>query len=125
MAPRHLSLLSHPLFDGPLTVSELTERLQVAPTTVSPLVSELAGKGALRRREDEADRRRHIIEGTWHPSSSGSPPAHAPGQRALKPLTPPQWATFVSTLRAYEQAVAETDPRHDAVPKPGSLNRIR
>ncbi len=53
LAPRHLSLLSYLLFDGPLTVSELAERLQVAPTTVSLLVSELAGKGVLTRREDD------------------------------------------------------------------------
>ena len=61
LAPRHLSLLSYLLFDGPLTVSDIAERLQVAPSTVSLLVSEMAEKGVLTRREDDADRRRHII----------------------------------------------------------------
>src|SRR5690606_40720073 len=35
LTPRHLALLSMLLLDGPLTVSELAERLSVAPTTVS------------------------------------------------------------------------------------------
>jgi len=113
LAPRHLSLLSYLLFDGPLSVSELAGRLQVAPTTVSLLVGELAAKGVLTRQEDDADRRRHIIE-----IASGQRAAIkqwlAPGarawQRALEPLTPEQRATFIATLRAYEQAISETDP---------------
>ena len=110
LAPRHLSLLSYLLLDGPLTVSALAEHLQVAPTTVSLLVSELAGKGVLTRREDDADRRRHIVD-----IASGHRAAIeqwlAPGarawRRALEPLPPAQRATFVATLRAYEQAVAD------------------
>src|SRR5262249_7119324 len=61
LAPRHLSLLSYLLLDGPLTVSELSQRLEVAPTTVSLLVSELAAKGVLNRRADAVDRRRRIV----------------------------------------------------------------
>ncbi|MFJ1885891.1 MarR family winged helix-turn-helix transcriptional regulator [Streptomyces sp. NPDC088137] len=60
-ATRHLSLLSYPLFDGPMTVNELAARLQVAPTAVSLLVGDLSRKGILERRGDEADRRRRII----------------------------------------------------------------
>jgi DNA-binding MarR family transcriptional regulator len=112
LAPRHLSLLSYLLFDGPLTVSELAERLQVAPTTVSLLVSELAGKGVLTRRADDADRRRRIIDITsGHRSAIEqwlAPGARA-WQRALEPLSPAQRATFITTLRAYEQAISEAD----------------
>ena len=53
LTPRHLSLLSMLLLDGPLTVSDLAERLSVAPTTVSLIVSELTLKDVRRRRRDE------------------------------------------------------------------------
>ena len=113
LAPRHLSLLSYLVFDGPLTVSDIAERLQVAPTTVSLLVSEMAEKGVLTRREDEADRRRHIVA-----IASEQRPAIeqwlAPGARAwrqaLEPLTPDERVTFITTLRAYEQAISEPHP---------------
>ena len=110
LAPRHLSLLSYLLFDGPLTVSDIAERLQVAPTTVSLLVSEMAEKGVLTRREDEADR-----DGTSSalPANTGAAIEQwlAPGarawRRALEPLTPDERVTFITTLRAYEQAISE------------------
>jgi DNA-binding MarR family transcriptional regulator len=112
LAPRHLSLLSYLLFDGPLTVSELAERLQVAPTTVSLLVSELAGKGVLIRREDDTDRRRRIVDiadGNRAAIEQWLAPGARAWQRALDPLTPTQRSTFVATLRAYEQAISATD----------------
>ncbi|MFC4503085.1 MULTISPECIES: MarR family winged helix-turn-helix transcriptional regulator [Streptomyces] len=114
LAPRHLSLLSYLLFDGPMTVNELADRLQVAPTTVSLLVGDLSRQGILERREDDADRRRRII---------GIAPAHqpaitswlAPGaaawRKALAPLTPDQRQTFVDTLLTYEAAVSGEEDR--------------
>jgi DNA-binding MarR family transcriptional regulator len=110
LAPRHLSLLSYLLFDGPLTISELSDRLEVAPTTVSLLVSELAAKGVLMRRVDAADRRRRIVaiaDRTLPSIEQWLAPGARAWQRALDPLTPAQRATFVATLRAYEQAVTE------------------
>ncbi|WP_133906038.1 MarR family transcriptional regulator [Actinophytocola oryzae] len=112
LAPRHLSLLSLLLLDGPQTVSQLAESLSVAPTTVSLIVSELSRKGVLERREDDADRRRRIID-----ISSGSRPAISqwlsPGARAwrqaLGPLTPAQRRMFVDTLLAYESAFTSAD----------------
>jgi DNA-binding MarR family transcriptional regulator len=109
LAPRHLSLLSLLLFDGPLTVSQLAEMLVVAPTTVSLIVSDLSRKGILARREDDADRRRRIID-----ISPESRPAISqwlsPGARAwrqaLAPLSPAQRQTFVDTLLRYETAVS-------------------
>ena len=41
LAPRHLALLAHLEYDGPASVNELADRLEVAPTTVSLMVSEL------------------------------------------------------------------------------------
>ncbi|GAA3154106.1 MarR family transcriptional regulator [Nonomuraea salmonea] len=110
LAPRHLSLLSMLLLDGPLTVSQLAGALGVAPTTVSLIVSELSRKGVLERREDDADRRRRIID-----ISQASRPAISqwlsPGarawRRALAPLTDEQRRLFVDTLLAYESAITD------------------
>lgn len=113
LAPRHLSLLSLLLLDGPLTVSELAGLLGVAPTTVSLIVGDLSRKGVLMRREDDADRRRRIID-----ISAESRPAIeqwlSPGARAwrhaLAPLTVAERRTFVDTLLRYEAAFpAATD----------------
>ena len=110
LGPRHLSLLSYLLFDGPMTVNELAARLEVAPTTVSLMVSELSRAGVLRRQEDEHDRRRRIVSITdarlpaieaWLACGAQA------WQRALEPLTPGQRQTFIDTLRAYEDAVEE------------------
>jgi DNA-binding MarR family transcriptional regulator len=110
LAPRHLSLLSILLFDGPLTVAELAGKLNVAPTTVSLIVGDLSRKGVLIRREDDADRRRRIIDISpeSRPAISQwlSPGAHA-WRHALTPLTPAQRRMFVDTLLAYEAAAAE------------------
>jgi DNA-binding MarR family transcriptional regulator len=107
LTPRHLSLLSLLLLDGPQTVSELAAHLGVAPTTVSLIVGDLSRKGVLVRREDDTDRRRRIVD-----ISAGSRPAISqwlsPGaqawRRALAPLTPAQRRVVVDTLLAYESA---------------------
>jgi DNA-binding MarR family transcriptional regulator len=111
LTPRHLSLLSMLLLDGPLTVSELAERLNVAPTTVSLLVSELSGKQVLHRRPDDEDRRRRIVD--LHDDVRPAVTRWlAPGARAwreaLGPLTPAERRVVVETLLAYEAAVTRT-----------------
>ncbi len=60
LAPRHLAALTQVVFHGPLTVSALAERLGVALTTTSLLVSQLADAGLVERREDAADHRRTL-----------------------------------------------------------------
>jgi len=108
LAPRHLSLLAHLQYDGPLTVSDLAARLEVAQTTVSLMVAELADRGVLLRREDDHDRRRRIIEIT---PAMKEPIAEWLGGNArawltaLGNLTDAQRATVVDTLRAYEDAL--------------------
>jgi DNA-binding MarR family transcriptional regulator len=117
LAPRHLSLLSYLLFDGPMTVNDLAAHLEVAPTTVSLMVSELSRKGILQRQEDEADRRRRIVSitDTMRPAIDGWLARGATAWRtALTPLTPAERRVFIETLRAYELALEE-DP-HSARP---------
>lgn len=112
LAPRHLSLLSYLLFDGPMTVNDLATRLEVAPTTVSLLVGELSRKGVLERHEDENDRRRRIVSITeahrptisrWLARGAGA------WRQVLTELSPAERALIVATLRAYEDVMAEED----------------
>lgn len=107
LAPRHLSMLSYLLFDGPLTVNELAERLEVAPTTVSLMVGDLSRQGVVERHEDETDRRRRIVSIApdrrqavtgWLGRGASA------WKQALDPLTPDQRRVVVETLRAYERA---------------------
>lgn len=109
LTPRHLSLLSTLLFDGPLGVNELATRLEVAPTTVSLMVGDLSRRGVLERRADDADRRRTIVS---------IAPAHQKAiedwlafgakawRGALAPLSPAERRMFVDTLHAYNRATA-------------------
>jgi DNA-binding MarR family transcriptional regulator len=109
LAPRHLSLLSYLLFDGPMSVNELASRLAVAPATVSLMVGDLSRQGILQRREDDADRRRTIVSITdeHRPAIDGwLAPGAAAWRKALEPLTPEQRQLFVDTLTAYDREVA-------------------
>lgn len=113
LAPRHLSLLSYLLFDGPLTVNELAIRLEVTPTTVSLMVGEMSRKGILKRREDDADRRRRIVSiaSAHRPAIETWLARGATAWRdALAPLTPADRRMFVETLVAYERALTDDLP---------------
>jgi len=112
LAPRHLSLLSFLLFDGPATVNELAERLEVAPTTVSLMVGDLSRQGILDRHEDDTDRRRRIVSITptrrraiksWLGRGANA------WKQALAPLTPRERQVLVAALRTYEAAM-DDDP---------------
>ncbi|MFE3225560.1 MarR family transcriptional regulator [Nocardia sp. NPDC059228] len=110
LAPRHLSMLTYVLFDGPLTVNELAQRLEVAPTTVSLMVADLSRQGVVDRRTDDNDRRRTLV--TIADSHRTSVAAWLGGagrgwRAALGPLTAEQRALVIATLRAYEEAVSE------------------
>ncbi|MGP4114341.1 MarR family winged helix-turn-helix transcriptional regulator [Streptomyces sp. 4N509B] len=107
LAPRHLSLLAYLLFDGPTTVKDLAARLEVAPTTVSLMVSDLQRQGVVERREDSADRRRTIVVLTEDPETRAAIDAWlAAGARAwrtvFEELTARDRSMFVRTLQAYE-----------------------
>jgi DNA-binding MarR family transcriptional regulator len=112
LGPRHLSLMSYLLFDGPMTVNELAARLEIAPTTVSLMVGELSRKGVLERREDEDDRRRRIVSVAGAKRSTIEKwlgHGVTAWRAALEPLTAAQRRMFVDTLRAYERAIEAPD----------------
>ncbi|NUS00888.1 MAG: MarR family transcriptional regulator [Kribbellaceae bacterium] len=111
LAPRHLSLFAYLLFDGPLGVNELAERLEVTPATVSLMISELTRKGILTRTEDPTDRRRAVITlaETHRPAIDAWLSRSAQAWRtALQPLTNAERALFVNTLKAYENALFDS-----------------
>ncbi|HEV7980904.1 MarR family winged helix-turn-helix transcriptional regulator [Amycolatopsis sp.] len=110
LAPRHLSLLAYLLFEGQMGVNELAARLEVAPATVSLMVSELSRKGILERHEDEADRRRTLVS---------IADAHRPAidswlgkgatawRKAFEPLSAGERQMFIDTLAAYDREIAQ------------------
>ena len=91
-----------------MTVNELAARLEIAPTTVSLMVSELSRKGILERQEDEADRRRRIVSlaarkrkaiDAWLARGATA------WRNALKPLTRDQRRIVVDALHACQRGV--------------------
>ncbi|WP_343998417.1 hypothetical protein [Streptomyces thermocarboxydovorans] len=92
----------------------MADRLEVAPTTVSLMVSELSRPGILQRTADPADRRRRIVAiapayaaaiGEW---LSGSASAW---ERVMRDLSPAERATVIKALHAYEAALEQSARR--------------
>ena len=110
LAPRHLSMLSYLLFDGPMTVNDLAARLEVAPTTVSLMVGDLSRNGVVERREDDDDRRRRIVSitpGRRQAIADWLGRGEPAWRHALEPLTADERRVVVETLRRYDEF---TDP---------------
>jgi DNA-binding MarR family transcriptional regulator len=115
LAPRHLALLAYLQYDGPLTVSELADRLEVAPTTVSLMVGDLSRRGILTREEDDADRRRRIVAiapDYTAPITEWLSGSTAAWTEVLEALTSVQRSTIVATMRAYEAALDKHAASH-------------
>ncbi|MGK5555254.1 MarR family winged helix-turn-helix transcriptional regulator [Actinomadura kijaniata] len=127
LAPRHLALLAHLEYDGPASVNELAARLEVAPTTVSLMVSELARPGVLERTADPADRRRRIIAiapAYTAPISEWLSGSASAWERVMRGLDPAERATVINALRAYEAALEQGGDRHpdaDGTPRPDDV----
>ena len=97
-------------------MSQLADRLEVAPTTVSLMAGDLSRHGILARAADDADRRRRIVAIAPRYAApitqwlSGRATAWT---EVLAALTPADRATVVATMRAFEAALekhASTDP---------------
>ena len=96
-------------------MSQLADRLEVAPTTVSLMVGDLSRRGVLTRQEDDADRRRRIV--AIVPDYAASIAEWLSGSAAawtevLEALTPAQRSTLVATMRAYEAALDKHATSH-------------
>jgi DNA-binding MarR family transcriptional regulator len=120
LGPRHVPVLMAVGFDGPMSVSELAERIGLSLATTSMMVGELDRQGLLERTEDERDRRRTLVR---LPDShravidGWSQQRTAPVARALARLSPTARRHFLEGLRALAEeagGVVPIDPRATA-----------
>jgi DNA-binding MarR family transcriptional regulator len=108
LTPRHLSLFAV-LLDGPMSVNQLAETLELAPTTVSLVVGDLSRQGLLARTEDQGDRRRKLISiagahraaiDAWLGDSATA------WRRVLEPLAPAERRLVVDALTRFERELS-------------------
>jgi DNA-binding MarR family transcriptional regulator len=64
ITPAHLRALRVLARHGTMRLSELSDRLQIAPRTATEVVDALQARGLVRRRADPADRRAILVEVT-------------------------------------------------------------
>jgi DNA-binding transcriptional regulator GbsR (MarR family) len=63
---------------GTLTASELVQRLQVSPASISKAIAFLEGQGLVRRERDERRRERYVVDDdVWYQSIVASARANA------------------------------------------------
>jgi DNA-binding transcriptional ArsR family regulator len=133
MAARLLTCL-YTSDDGSLTASELVQRLQVSPASVSKAITFLEGQGLARRERDDRRRERYVVDDdVWYQSMIASARSNAQfaetarqGVGVLGPGTPAavrlegiaRFVDFVgeSIARAAEQA-------REILYPPGSVRR--
>ena len=68
ITPAHLRALRTLARHGTMRLSELSDRLQIAPRTATEVVDALQARGLVRRRADPGDRRAILAEVTEHGS---------------------------------------------------------
>lgn len=103
LAPRHMNALLSLAFRGPASVSDLSARLGVGLATASLVVGELSRVGLVRRKEDEADRRRTLVDLApgYRQMIRGALAQKMDAVRgALEQLEPRERAALVKGLRA-------------------------
>jgi DNA-binding MarR family transcriptional regulator len=64
ITPAHLRALRTLARHGTMRLSELSDRLQIAPRTATEVVDALQARGLIRRRADPADRRAILVDVT-------------------------------------------------------------
>jgi DNA-binding MarR family transcriptional regulator len=102
LGPRHIPPLLAIAMAGPLSVTELSQRLGLQLSTTSTVVGELSRAGLLERVEDESDRRRtiiHLPDEYRDELASWLHRAIAPLRETLKRLSPQARADFMEGWR--------------------------
>jgi DNA-binding MarR family transcriptional regulator len=108
---RELAVLAVLAAGRPLSQLEAARRLGVDRTTMVALVDTLEGKGLVRRRRSEEDRRRNVVELTEHGSRvrSDAEAAREAAERAfLAPLGEKDAARLVAALRVLVRTPEES-----------------
>jgi DNA-binding MarR family transcriptional regulator len=102
LGERHFPPLIVLSLEGPLSVSELADRVGLTVATTSLLVGELSKAGLVQRREDEKDRRRTIVSLTEGIRKMAEPQIQEhlqPFKRTLERLSPAARAHFMEGVR--------------------------
>lgn len=102
LGERHFPPLIVLSLEGPLSVSELADRVGLTVATTSLLVGELSKAGLVDRREDERDRRRTIVSLTEEIRKIAEPRIQEhlqPFRRTLKRLSPAARRHFMEGVR--------------------------
>jgi DNA-binding MarR family transcriptional regulator len=115
LAPRHMNLLITLALAGPMSVSDLSARLDVGLATTSLVVGELGRVGIVVRTEDPNDRRRTIVDlNPAHRQAISAFVGRRAGivKKALEPLTPQERTGLVKGLRAIVAALDMEPPQN-------------
>lgn len=108
LGPRHMPVLMTVTVEGPLSVSELAERVGLTLATTSLLVGELDREGFVERSEDDRDRRRTLVAtksryrrqlAVW------AKKRREPMRRALGRMTPDERAALLRAWRMLDEEV--------------------
>lgn len=133
LPPAQIEVLQYVAETPAIRASELTDRMLVAPTTVSTLVGQLLGRQLIERRPHPADRRAWLLHPTpaghrelarWQASTAGVL------RPAMKALPKADRQAIRASLPALERLVAELDAATDPAARPevtgaGDENRTR
>jgi DNA-binding MarR family transcriptional regulator len=112
LGPRHMPALLA-VAAGPLSVSELAQRLGLGLSTTSAIAGQLSRAGLLERAEDDTDRRRTIVRlhdeyreviGSW------AEQALAPLRATLERLSPQARKHFMEGWRILHEQAISTAP---------------
>src|SRR2546426_12697908 len=129
LAPRHMILLVALALAGPMSVSELSTRLDVGLATASLIVGELGRVGLVVRIEDENVRRRTIVDlAPAHRQAISAFVSRRAGvlKSALEPLQPQERAGLIKGLRAIVAALESSSPEETLPGSPSpSRGRVR
>ena len=105
ITPAHLRALRTLARHGTMRLSELSERLEIAPRTATEVVDALQARDLVRRRADPGDRRATLVEVTEHGASVLAEIRAARGTEAgrifgrLSPADRAELARILSKLR--------------------------
>ncbi len=111
-----LGVLRHLALSGPLTVSEAGKHFGRSQSAISETLSRLVKRGLVERREDERDRRRHLMwltrEGRQLVSDESEPLDRALVSDVLARMTATQRTALVASLRNFAEVATAHAQQH-------------
>jgi DNA-binding MarR family transcriptional regulator len=108
---------------GPMTAGQLAAHAGLTTGATTRLIDRLERAGFVRRRHDEGDRRRVIIEPSWEHAAEVMSLFEGVGRRMVElwaSYTPEQLATIVDFMQRGNQIMAEENAALRGQPKPSA-----